>query len=107
MENIKKKKDTKFKKGEINNPNGRPKGTVSIVTAIKQKLEERPNGMKDKTYLQLLLQRIFQKAIQEGDVHMIRDIINRVDGLPKESIDMTTMGERFGVNFYLPKKNEK
>jgi hypothetical protein len=72
-----------FPKGVSGNPNGRPKG-VSIVDAIKRELENKPEG-SDRTYLELLIQRIFKSAIQDGDVHMIKDIINRTDGMPQGS----------------------
>ncbi len=42
----KKKKPHRFKKGESGNPNGRPKGTISITTEIKKKLEQIPKGQK-------------------------------------------------------------
>ena len=74
--------DGKFGPGNIANPNGRPPGNLSVVEAIKRQLKESPEG-SDKTYLDLLIQRVFKKAIQEGDVGMIKDIINRVDGMPK------------------------
>jgi hypothetical protein len=68
------------------NPNGRPKGSgISITTEIKRKLKEVPKGQK-ASYLQLLIQRIFKKAIQDGDQQMITKIWNYVDGLPKQTI---------------------
>lgn len=82
-----------FKKGVSGNPKGRPPGSgISIVTELKKKLEETPEGQK-ATYLQLLINRIMKQAIQDGDSQMIRDIINRIDGMPKQSIDATSNGE--------------
>lgn len=69
----------KFKEG--NPGGGRPKGSVSIVSAIKAKLEECPEG-KEKTYLYYLVEKIFKKAVIDDDVSMIKDIIDRVDGKP-------------------------
>ena len=70
----------KFIKG--NPGGGRPKGSgISIVTEIKRKLQECPEGSK-ATYLELLINRIFKQAIQDGDASMIKDMINRVDGMP-------------------------
>ena len=77
--------DGTFGPGNVANPNGRPKGSISIVAAIKKKLEEYPEG-KEKTYLYYLVEKIFKKAIIEDDVVMIRDIINRVDGMPQQDI---------------------
>ena len=75
----------KFVKG--NPGGGRPKGSISVVSAIKKKLEECPEG-KEKTYLHYLVEKIMKKAIVDDDVSMIKDIINRVDGMPKESVDV-------------------
>ena len=74
------------------NREGRPKGSVSVVSAIKKKLEECPEG-KEKTYLHYLVEKIMKKAIVDDDVSMIKDIINRVDGMPKQSTDITSNGE--------------
>ena len=71
----------KFVKGVSGNPNGRPKGSVSVVEALKRKLEEVPEG-QTKTYLELLVSRYMKNAIQDGDTQLIRDLINRVDGMP-------------------------
>ena len=75
----------RFIKGVSGNPLGKPEGSISVVSAIKKKLEEYPEG-KDKTYLYYLIETIFKKAIVENDVSMIKDIINRIDGMPKQPI---------------------
>jgi hypothetical protein len=83
-----------FVPGDPNiNREGRPKGSVSVVQAIKKKLEEIPEGEK-KTYLELLVNQVMEKGLA-GDVSMIKDIIDRVDGKPLQTqeIDMTTKGE--------------
>ena len=83
-----------FMPGQSGNPNGRPKGSgLSITTEIKKKLEECPSGQK-ATYLQLLINRIMKQAIQDGDNNMITKIWNYVDGMPKQSTDFTSDGEK-------------
>jgi hypothetical protein len=86
------KQDTRFKKGQSGNPNGRPVGSVSIVEGIKRKLMEIEPENK-KTYYELFLSKLFRKAIKDGDVTLIRDMINRVDGMPKQSSDITSNGK--------------
>lgn len=100
--------DGKFGPGNIANPNGRPKGSFSLVEMIKKKLQEVPEG-KDKTYAQFFIEQLMKKAVIEGDTQMMRDMINRVDGFPKGSTDLTTGGEKLNVNViqYLPQKEEK
>ncbi len=78
----------RFVEGVSGNPlgGGRPQGSVSITTAIKNKLREIPEGKK-KTYLSLLIERIMAKAIVEGDQQTIKLIWNYIEGMPKETID--------------------
>lgn len=83
-----------FKKGDDprRNMDGRPVGSVSIVEGIKKKLLEIEPENK-KTYLDLFLSRYFRKAIKDGDVGLIRDMINRIDGMPMQKNDLTTNGK--------------
>lgn len=75
------------------NPNGRPKGTgISITTAIKRELERIPKGEK-ASYLDLLVSKIMNKAVIEGDSVTIKQVWNYVDGMPRQSIDHTTDGK--------------
>ena len=67
------------------NREGRPVGSISVVSAIKKKLQECPEGKK-KTYLHYLVEKIMKKAVIDDDVSMIKDIIDRVDGKPKQPI---------------------
>lgn len=76
-----------WKKGQSGNPNGRPKGTVSVVSKIKSKLKKIPPGQKH-SYLTMLVERIFKKAIQDGDEQMLKLIVQYVDGMPKQSTDL-------------------
>ena len=95
----------RIKQGFTGNPNGRPKGSVSVVSVLKSKLEEVPEGQQ-KTYLELLVAQMLKKAIAEGDVSMIKDIINRIDGMPKQ--DLNIEGDReYIVNIITDGKNDK
>lgn len=81
-----------FQPGVSGNPKGRPKGSLSIVSAIRQKLEKAPPG-SEKTYLEMFVDRVMEKAMVDGDVAMMRDMIDRIDGKPQASVDMTTNGK--------------
>jgi hypothetical protein len=81
-----------FIKGQSGNPNGRPVGSVSIVEGIRRKLLEVEPGTK-KTYLELFLSSYFKNSIKDGDTNLMRDMINRIDGMPKQSTDLTTNGK--------------
>ncbi len=83
-------KEHRFKKGQSGNPKGKPKGTLSVVAALKKKLQEIPDDPSNKerrSYLDILILKIIKKAITGEDVAMIKDIIDRVDGKPKQPIE--------------------
>jgi len=75
----------KFTKGQIANPKGRTIGSLSLVNILKKKLMEVPDGRK-KTYADLLIMKILSKALEDEDTAMIRDVINRIDGMPRQPI---------------------
>jgi hypothetical protein len=81
-----------FPKGVSGNPDGRPVGSVSIVEGIRRKLLEVEPGTK-KQYLELFLSSYFKNAIKDGDNQLMRDMINRIDGMPKQTTDLTTNGK--------------
>lgn len=85
-----------FVEGNPGGP-GRPKGSYSIVEMIKRKLQEHPEG-KDKTYGEYFVEKIMKKIAVDEDVSMMKDIINRVDGMPKEHIqaDITMQKPIYG-----------
>ena len=96
-----------WKKGQSGNPNGRPGGSVSIVEGIKKKLLE-IEPINKKTYLELFLSSYFKNAIKNGDTNLMRDIINRVDGMPKQNVDVMSDGEKLqGPLPYLPNKDNE
>lgn len=68
------------------NPKGRPKGTLSLVALLKKKLESvAPSGQK--TWAELFIDKMLLTAINDkGDSALMRDIVNRIDGMPKQNI---------------------
>lgn len=75
-----------FKKGDPNiNRNGRPQGGVSIVDALRRRLEE-IEPQEKRMYLDIFVDKIISKSLTEGDVAMMKDVINRIDGMPLQSI---------------------
>ena len=59
---------------------GRPKGSVSIVTAIKQRLKDKPEELDD------IINGFFSKA-KEGDVAAMKVILDRIDGPVKQEVE--------------------
>ena len=82
--------------GHTANPDGRPKGSVSVVSAIKRKLEEEypeASNEEKRTYLDEIVAKYFEKAIQDGDKNILRDLIDRIDGKPQQFTDITSKGD--------------
>jgi len=74
----------RFRPGLSGNPTGRPAGSVSITAEIKKKLQEIPDGQQ-KSYLELLINRILKQAVVDGNEQMIKQIWNYIDGPPKQA----------------------
>ncbi|MCX6718423.1 MAG: DUF5681 domain-containing protein [Candidatus Staskawiczbacteria bacterium] len=87
-----------FKKGQSGNPNGRPSGSVSITAEIKKKLQEIPEGQQ-KSYLELLINRILKQAVVDGNEQMIKQIWNYIDGPPRQAEDPELVAPVVHVNF--------
>jgi len=88
------KEDTQFKKGEINNPNGRPKDSFSILTILKRKLQECPKGEDKRTYAERIVQKLLDDAERKGDTQMRKIIFNYIEGMPAQKMDLTSGGEK-------------
>lgn len=74
----------RFRPGLSGNPTGRPAGCVSITAEIKKKLQEVPEGQQ-KSYLELLINRILKQAVVDGNEQMIKQIWNYIDGPPGQA----------------------
>lgn len=68
--------------GNSGNPAGRPKGTLSLTSMIRAKLEELGPDQK-RTYAQHLIDNILQDAI-DGKDFAWKTVWNYIDGMPKE-----------------------
>lgn len=100
----KKEKHWLWKKGQSGNPKGRP--SFSITALVKEKLQTKPEGMKE-TYAELLIKRILNKAIKEGNEAMIRNLWQYMDGMPKQSHELTgAQGKPLFLPSELLDKNE-
>lgn len=86
-ENVEEKLHGPFKKNDPRiNRTGRPKGSISIISRIKQKFIENPEYFDE--YVSKMLE----------DPSLRKAIMEQIDGKPKESVDHTTKGKPM----YLP-----
>lgn len=81
-----------FQPGESGNPAGRPVGSVSIVEAIKRKLQD-VDPVSKRKYLDLVVDAMFVKAVADNDVSMLKDLTDRVDGKAPQKVEMDLNGQ--------------
>jgi len=75
-----------FPPGVSGNPAGRPKDSFSLISMLKAELQKCPEGEDKKTYADLLIKRIMKKTISDGDDQQIKNILQYVEGMPKQTI---------------------
>lgn len=91
-----------FQKGQSGNPKGRPPEEESLTWLMKQYLKS-PSAVGSKTHKQLFIEKAYAKAVEEGDAASIKLIWNYIDGMPSQSVDVTSLGEQVMVSLGLPK----
>jgi hypothetical protein len=67
---------------------GRPPGTFSLVTLLKNKLQEVPKE-EQRSYAERLISKMLDDAINRGDAAAQRLIWNYVEGLPRADLNLT------------------
>jgi hypothetical protein len=73
-------------KGVSGNPDGRPKGSISITTELKKELEKIPEGQR-MTYLEAFIKKVLKKAIVDEDPQMMKTLWSYIDGMPKQAVE--------------------
>ncbi len=84
--------------GEHLNPNGRPTKELSITEALREVSKWTVNTKVDlgsMTFAQKAAY-VHWKHATDGDLGTYEFITNRLEGKPKESVDVTTKGEGIG-----------
>ena len=100
-----KKQDTKFKKGQSGNPDGRPPGTFSLTTMLRNEIQKVPEGQK-LSYAEAFLRKMLSKAINEGDHASQKLIMNYLEGLPQMKMDITSGGKPIPLLQGIVKEND-
>ena len=91
------KEDTQFKPNNNANPEGRPKGSFSILTILKKKLQECPSGEDKRTYAERIVEKLLEDAEKKGDTQMRKIIFNYIEGMPAQAMDVTSKGEKLFI----------
>lgn len=94
-----------FKKGEVANPNGRPRKYVSLLKeqgysisqvndSIQALMSMTPKELKEvennpnATALELTVTKAILKSMSNGSLYSMDTLMNRVYGKPKEQVDI-------------------
>jgi len=87
--------DTQFKPGHSGNPGGRPKRGWTWADLLEEAMEEElttTDGKKDKAK-KFITKRLVKMAI-DGDLGAQKEIMDRMEGKPKQSTDITSGGDK-------------
>lgn len=102
--------ETKFKKGESGNPNGRPRKYVSLLKESGYKLSEINDTIQammamdldelravwdnpQATILEKTIANAMRKSLEKGSLYSLETLLTRVYGKPMESMKNETTGE--------------
>jgi len=81
-----------FVKGQSGNPAGRPKGTKNFTTAFEEAIKRLASQEKIETSdIEIIVSAI--KQARDGKYPFIKDLLDRLYGKPKESLDVDMKGE--------------
>ena len=75
-----------FKKGKSGNPRGRPKKGQALTEILNEKLDQE-HGKAKKLKREVIAEKIISLAIS-GDLGALRYIFDRLDGRPKETVEL-------------------
>ena len=105
------KNGVKFKKGQSGNPAGKIPGTRSITSILQKMLDkDAPEKLLEAEFVKqfiaskqgvtnsdIVVARLIFNAVVKGDHRAIQEIIDRIDGKAKQSIDITSEGEKLQI----------
>ena len=85
---------TPWKPGQSGNPKGKPKGTQNSKSILKKYLEARTGKISqitgdEMTYFESIYAKMIHRARSNGDLAAQREILNRYEGMPKQTIEAT------------------
>jgi len=77
-----------FSKGQSGNPQGRPKKGETLTDLLREKIEAPKTAKEKHTRKELIIERLITLA-EGGDLAALKYVFDRIDGRPKESIELT------------------
>ena len=76
-----------FSKGQSGNPSGRPRKGKTLTEALEKQLKKK--GEQGKKNSEALAAVLLELAIKEKNIAAIKYVMDRVEGRPTESIELT------------------
>ena len=86
--------ETQFKPGQSGNPTGRPKKEYCLTDILKDQGNNEDVEIEEGVMIsrkQAIAQKLWSMAMS-GDAMMLRYIYDRIDGSPRQSIDLESTG---------------
>lgn len=81
---------TQFKPGQSGNPGGRPKRGWNWAKLFEEAVDEElttKDGKMTAQAKQFIVKKLVRMAV-DGDMVAVKEIINRMDGMPKQSTEI-------------------
>lgn len=90
-----------LKKGQTANPNGRPVGQRNYATIYREALIKLGNASnKTPEELEDEIEQMGLLKARKGDFRFFKDIRDRLHGMPKQSVDVTSDGKALPTPIY-------
>ena len=77
-----------FSKGKSGNPQGRPKKGETLTDLLRERIEVPKTAKEKLTRKDRIIEQLITLA-EGGDLAALRYVFDRIDGRPKESIELT------------------
>jgi ribosomal protein L17 len=77
-----------FKQGKSGNPKGRPKKGETLTDLLREKIEIPKTTREKLTRKEKIIEKLITLA-EAGDLSALKYLFDRIDGRPKESIELT------------------
>jgi ribosomal protein L17 len=77
-----------YKKGQSGNPRGRPKKGETMTDLLREKVEIPKTAAAKLTRKEKIIEKLITLA-EAGDLSALKYLFDRLDGRPKESIELT------------------
>jgi len=83
------------------NRRGRPRKGMCLTSILEKQLRKKGNGKQPNK--EAVVSALIELALVDKDIHAIKYIMDRVDGKPRESVELTgEAGDPISVRIYMP-----